>query len=216
MSTDTLAAPRVGYSPTLALRHLWRGPIAPRESMHEALAAGIGEKGRLALFGIFVACLALCDPETRGLVLSAMENVSDDASRLHGLLFLGLGIAVVGLALYLGYWAATLAALLLSGQGWTRETCARMRSVVALSAWFSLLPTLAVKLLALALLPAAMVAADPPSLYSTIEAATVMPYFAACLAAAFGLGVPRAATVAFLINGAFYLVIAILYIASPS
>uniref|UniRef100_UPI002BAAE5DB hypothetical protein n=1 Tax=Enterovirga sp. TaxID=2026350 RepID=UPI002BAAE5DB len=93
---------------------------------------------------------------------------------------------------------------------------ARMRSAVALGAWFALLPTLAVKLAALALLPARMVAADPPSLYTAIEPGVGLPYFAACLMAAFGAAAARAVPVAILVNGGFYLLLVILYFVAPS
>jgi hypothetical protein len=203
-----------GYRPVLALRHLWQGAVAPRASMQEALAAGTGEGARLLVFALYVLCLALIDPETRALGHAAIENVFDDSSRLQGLLLLGLGGAIIGFALLLGYWAAAFAATLLAGQPLARLPTTR--SAVALGAWFSLLPTVAVKLLALALMPAAMVTADPPSLFSTIEAVMAVPYLAACLAAAFALGTPRALFAAFLVNGAFYSLVVILYLVAPS
>lgn len=205
-----------GYSPALALRHLWRGPVAPRESMREALAARIGETGRLALLAVFAATLGLVDPETRALARAALENTLDDASRTEGVALLAVGIAVVACALLVAYWTAALVALALCWPRWSRASLARMRSVVALSAWFSLLPTLVVKLLAMALLPARMIAADPPSLYSAVEVVMVIPYVAACLMAAFGAGAVRATAVAALINGAFYLLVTILYLVAPA
>lgn len=215
----TSAAPGAaggGYRPALALRHLWRGALAPGEAMREALRARIGETARLLLLGLAAAALGLADPETRGLGRAAVENVLDDPSRLHGLMLLATGSAVIGLALAAAYWIAALAAHAFVWPSWSRASLARMRSAVALGAWFALLPTLAVKLAALALLPARMIAADPPSLYTAIELTVAMPYFAACLMAAFGTGPARAVLVAILVNGTFYLLLLILYFMTPS
>ena len=214
MSAETASTAR--YGPALALGHLWQGAIAPREAMREALRARIGEPARLVLLLLVVLTLGLVDPETRALGRAAIENASDDASRAHGLLLLALGAAVIGLAIFIVYWIAALVVHALSWPKWSRASVARARSVVALSAWFSLLPMLLVKLVALAILPAAMIAADPPSLFSAIEVVLLIPYFAACLMAAFGAGIVRALLVAFLVNGAAYLLVVISYLVSPS
>ncbi|TDR88241.1 hypothetical protein [Enterovirga rhinocerotis] len=209
-------APAPRYGLPIAFRHLVTGAMSPVQAMRETLAAGIGEGARLALFVAFVACLGLADPETRGLGAAAVANALDQETLAHGLLLLAAGAAIIGVALLAGYWTAAVAALALSGWGWSRPKLARMRSVVAVSAWISLLPTVAVKLVALAALPPGMIAADPPSLYSAIEAAMVVPYFAACLGAAFRLGVWRSLAVATLVNGAFYLLVIILYVVAPA
>lgn len=215
MSTLSATAPRPGYFPPLALRHLWLGAIAPREAMQEGLAARIGEFGRLLVTAIFVFTLGLVDPETRALGRSAIENASDDLSRTEGLLLLAFGAVVIGLAFYITYWLAAVTAHACCSRGWSRSSLARARSVVALSAWFSLLPTVIVKALALSLFPAAMIAADPPSLFSSIEAVMLIPFFAACLMVAFGAGFGRALLTAILINGGFYLLLVILYLVVP-
>lgn len=209
------AAPR-GYLSALALRHLWRGAYAPRDSMREALRARIGEPARLLLLALFALALGLLDPDTRALGRAALENAVDDDSRMRGLLLLALGAAVIGVGIVIAYLVAALIAHALSWPAWSRASFARARSVAALSAWFSLLPTVVVKGLALALLPAAMIAADPPSLFSAIEIVMLIPFFAACLMAAFGAGPVRALLVATLINGAFYLALVFLYLVSPS
>ena len=206
---------RPGYRPALALRHLLAGPTAPRRAMGEALASGIGEAGRLAILALYVAALGLVDPETRSLAHAAFENASDDGMLVRGLGLLAAGLVSLGLALYVAYWVSAVVTNLLCGGPWTREGLARMRSAVALSGWFSLLPTVALKLAALAFLPKAMVVADPPSLYSAIEIAILAPYFAACLMVAAGIGPLRAALVAFLVNGGIYLAIALLSLVPP-
>lgn len=205
-----------GYRPALALRHLWRGAVAPGEAMREALRARIGETARLVLLGLVAAALGFADPETRGFGRAAIENARDDPSRLHGLTLLATDTALIGLAVVAAYWIAALVAHSLVWPSWSRASLARMRSAVALGAWFALLPTLAVKLAALALLPARMVAADPPSLYTAIEPGVGLPYFAACLMAAFGAAASRAVPVAILVNGGFYLLLVILYFVAPS
>lgn len=215
MSADTTLKPP-GYLPGPALRHLWQGAIGPRDAMREALRLRIGEPARLVLFLLFALALGLIDPETRSLGRAALENAVDDSSLAHGLLLLALGATVIGLALLLAYCVAALVAHALCWPKWSRSSFARARSVVALSAWFSLLPTLAVKGLALTVLPAVRIAADPPSLFSVIEIVMLIPFFAACLMAAFGAGLVRALVVATLINGGFYLVLVILYLVSPS
>jgi len=216
VSTLSAAAPARGYRPALALRHLGLGAIAPREAMREGLAAGIGERGRLLVMALFALVLGLIDPETRALGRSALANALDDRSRTEGLMFLSAGALVIGLALWIAYWAAACVALACCRRGWSRESLGRARSVVALSAWFSLLPTAAVKVLALAILPAAMIAADPPSLFSSIEIAMLIPFFAACLIAAFGIGPGRAALAAILVNGGLYLLLVIFSFVAPS
>ena len=207
---------RERYLPAIALRHLWRGAFAPIESMREALRARIGEPTRLVLVLAFGLTLGFADPETRALGRAAIENTLDDASLAHGLLLLATGAALIGLALVLGYLSAALVAHALSWPKWSWASFARARSVAALSAWFSLLPTLLVKVLALAVLPATMITADPPSLFSAIEIVMLIPFFAACLMAAFGAGLARALLVAILINGTFYLALVFLYLVSPS
>ena len=183
--------------------------------MGEALASGIGEPGRLAILALYVATLGLVDPETRSLGMAAFENASDDEMLRRGLGMLAAGFVAIGVALYLAYWISALVANLVCGGPWTSAGLARMRSAVALSGWFSLLPTVALKLAALALLPKAMIVADPPSFYSAIEIVLFLPYFAACLMVAAGVGVVRAALAAFLINGGIYLAIALLSLVPP-
>ena len=206
---------RPGYRPALALRHLLAGPTVPRRAMGEALASGIGETGRLAVFVLFVAVLGLVDPETRSLGQAAFENASDDEMLRRGLGMLAAGFVAIGVALYLAYWISALVANVVCGGPWTWAGLARMRSVVALSGWFSLLPTVTLKLGALALLPKAMIAADPPSLYSAIEVVLLLPYFVVCLMVAAGVGAARAALAAILVNGGIYLAVALLSLVPP-
>lgn len=206
----------VVYLPAIALRHLWQGALAPREAMREALRVRIGEPTRLVLMSLVVLTLGLVDPETRALGRAAIENAFDDSSRIHGLMLLALGTVVIGFTILTVYWIVALIVHVLSWPKWSRASFARARLVVALSAWFALLPTILVKALALALLPATMITADPPSLFSAIEFAILIPYVAACLMAAFGAGWVRALLVATLINGAPYFILVILYLVSPS
>ena len=183
--------------------------------MDEAIASGIGEFGRVAIFALNVLVLGLLDPETRALGWAALENASDDGMLVSGLAMLAAGLASIGFALFAAYWISALAANAVCGGPWTWAGIARMRSAVVLSGWFALLPTAGTKLAALALLPKAMVVADPPSLYSAIEIAILAPYFAACLMVAAGIGAVRAALVAILVNGGVYLAIALLSLVPP-
>ena len=194
------AAPSAeGYTTRLAARHLVSGLVRPREAMREALAAGLGERGRIAIVWLSVWPIALSDRELWRIAVDLQGELAQelDVSFGIGVVLAALAMVALSLVVIVAYLfmalVATTAMTVLRQPG---RSFVAARSAVALGSWIMVLPTVAVQLLAGAVLPEPMISADPPSLYSSIGFITFTPYLAFCLAEVTGSPLPRPLAVA--------------------
>lgn len=189
-----VASTRNGYTLALAGRHLLTGPLRPRATMREALAAGLGEGSRIALFAAVLVLYALLNSELRssaGFYLATIRQSPEPSDWVLGgfLSVTLLGLLVI--VLYLSQSAILHAAIWIVTRA--RPVFARTRSVVAIANWIPVVPACVLYLAMRGLLQGTPLGSVYPLAGAML--AIIVPYATLSIAEATGSSLRRSALI---------------------